>query len=104
MSLTWPAKDPNETLDYSVDWSRFLGSNTISSVSWAIEDSAGDRITITPPQTVEGLTVNGYSNTGTVATIQLSAGTLHRMYKIVCSITYDGLVATRTLHLSIRTK
>jgi len=24
MSFRWPSKDPDETLDYSVDWSRFL--------------------------------------------------------------------------------
>ena len=34
MSFKWPIKDPDETLDYSVDWSRFLGSGTISFGIW----------------------------------------------------------------------
>jgi hypothetical protein len=35
MALRWPVKDPDETLDYSIDWSRFLGSGiTISAVTW----------------------------------------------------------------------
>jgi hypothetical protein len=38
MSYKWPDKDPDEMLDYSVDWSRFLGDDTISSVTWYIYD------------------------------------------------------------------
>ena len=38
MSFRWPNKDPDETLDYSIDWSRYLGSATISSVQWLIVD------------------------------------------------------------------
>ena len=37
MSFRWPNKDPDETLDYSVDWSRFLGSATIASVVWSVK-------------------------------------------------------------------
>ena len=37
MSFRWPSKDPDETLDYSVDWSRFLASATIASVTWAVK-------------------------------------------------------------------
>ena len=36
MSYKWPDKDPDETIDYSVDWSRFLGSNTISAIVWSV--------------------------------------------------------------------
>ena len=36
-SLRWPNKDPDEVLDYTVDWSRVLGSDTISTVSWFID-------------------------------------------------------------------
>jgi len=34
MSLRWPVKDPDETLDFSIDWSRFLEGRTISEVVW----------------------------------------------------------------------
>ena len=37
MAYQWPFKDPAETLDYSVDWSRFLGSATIASVVWSVQ-------------------------------------------------------------------
>ena len=29
MSYKWPDKDKDEILDYSVDWSRFLGDDSI---------------------------------------------------------------------------
>ena len=38
MSFRWPNKDPDETLDYSVDWSRFLDTGTISSCSWFVDN------------------------------------------------------------------
>jgi hypothetical protein len=42
MSYRWPIKDKDETLDYSVDWSRFLDTATISSVEWHVQtDSIG---------------------------------------------------------------
>ena len=40
MSFRWPNKDPDETLDYSVDWSRFLGTATITSTVWAVKSTS----------------------------------------------------------------
>ena len=34
MALRWPDKDPDELLDYTVDWSRYLDTLTIASVEW----------------------------------------------------------------------
>lgn len=106
MSLKWPAKGPAETLNYSVDWSRFLDGATIASVTWAITDATGTPVTIvTPPETVNGLTVIGYTNTNTVATIQLSAGTNGITYKLTCTIVFgSGLTASRTIQLPVREK
>ena len=39
MSFRWPSKDPDETLDYSVDWSRFLDTATINSVIWFVKSN-----------------------------------------------------------------
>ena len=39
MSFRWPSKDPDETLDYSVDWSRFLDTATINSVKWFVKST-----------------------------------------------------------------
>ena len=30
MAFKWPNKDPDEQLDYSIDWSRYLDTATIS--------------------------------------------------------------------------
>ena len=51
MSFRWPVKDPDETLDYSVDWSRFLGTNTISSVVWSVETPERTKTTLAAGQT-----------------------------------------------------
>ena len=37
MSYRWPDKDKDEIVDYSVDWSRFLGEDTLSSATWFIK-------------------------------------------------------------------
>ena len=37
MSFRWPIKDPDERLDYSIDWSRFLGTATFSSTVWSVK-------------------------------------------------------------------
>jgi len=41
MSYRWPDKDKDEIVDYSVDWSRFLGEDTLSAATWFIKDASG---------------------------------------------------------------
>ena len=38
MAYKWPNHDPDEVVDYSVDWSRFLGTDTIinDGVTWKV--------------------------------------------------------------------
>ena len=91
MSFKWPNKDPDETLDYSMDWSRFLGF---------------DHLTAT------GATINGNltsvagtlrDSTNTVCTIRFSAGTNNTTYKITSQITDStGLVSERVVRLRIK--
>ena len=53
MSFKWPNKDTNESLDYSLDWSRFLRSGeSIASVVWSVDDADGVKQTFTPPNTI----------------------------------------------------
>jgi len=49
MAFKFPDKDPDEKLDYTVDWSRYLerDSLTIASVAWKIEQADGTAITFT---------------------------------------------------------
>ena len=55
MSLKWPNKDADETLDYSIDWSRFLSGETLSSVTWFVNDADGVKTELVP----SGPLVNG---------------------------------------------
>ena len=41
MSYKWPEKDPDETADFSVDWSRFIPETTLSAASWFIKNASG---------------------------------------------------------------
>ena len=63
MSFKWPNKDPDETLDYSMDWSRFLGYDHATSLGativanlWFIDNASGVKTQIS---TTENTTVNG---------------------------------------------
>lgn len=114
MSFRWPVKDPDETLDYSVDWSRFLGSNTISSVVWFVQTpeigktqiDAGETLTTASGSTVTDSIQNvSQTNTNTVATINLGGGVLNREYTFTCQMTdTNANVAERTIKLPIRQK
>jgi hypothetical protein len=103
MALKWPNKDPDEQLDYSVDWSRYLGSDTISSVVWKIDDADNVKQTWTATTVVNGLQHVSSSNSTTVATIQLGLGTANTVYDIYCQVTTSaGVVTERKIRLKIR--
>jgi hypothetical protein len=115
MSFRWPIKDPDEQLDYSVDWSRFLGSATISSVSWSVKSTEyTTETTVTSGQTLATASSGGTSdtiqnvtqtNTTTVATINLAGGVANREYTFFCSMTDStGSTAKRSIKLAVRDK
>lgn len=62
--LTLPTKDPNEVLDYTIDWSERL---------------LGDTIAGAPTITVTGATKDGQSNTDSSVSFKLSGGTAGTM-------------------------
>lgn len=104
MSFKWPNKDTNESLDYSLDWSRFLRSGeSISSVVWSVDDANGVKQPFTPPNTINGLTNGGNNNSTSVATITLSSGTNNLAYKLYCTVTLNtGFVAERSITIQIK--
>ena len=114
MSFRWPVKDPDETLDYSVDWSRFLGSNTISAIVWSVQTpeigkttlAAGQTLTTASSSAVTASIQNvSQTNTSTVATINIAGGVLNREYTFTCRMTDNtASVAERTIKLVIREK
>ena len=104
MSYKWPNKDPDEVLDYSVDWSRWLGTGvTISSVAWFVDDASSVKTAFGAGTVVNGLQNVTQTNTTTVATINLGLGTVNKEYKIYCRITdSSGSVAERVIKLPIK--
>ena len=103
MALKWPNKDPDEQLDYTVDWSRYLDTSTISAVVWKIDDADGVKQTWTATTVINGLQYVSGSFNDTVATIQLGLGTANTNYNIYCQITTSsGVVTERKISLKVR--
>ena len=68
-------KDPNAVVDYQIDWSEWLGTDTIATSTWVV--SAG----------ITNVT-DSHTNTGT--TIWLSGGTDGTAYDLTNHITTAG--------------
>jgi hypothetical protein len=103
MSFRWPNKDPDELLDYSVDWSRFLDGATITTCVWSVDDSTGTKTAITAGNTVNGIQNVAQTIAGAVTTINLGLGTNNTEYKIYCRITDDtGNIAERVVRLRVK--
>ena len=105
MSYRWPDKDPDETVDYSVDWSRFIPNDTLSANTWFIHDAAGAKEQVSNAEVVDGLQFVQSTISGKVATARFALGTNNKQYKTVCQITTgDGLVFERAIFLKIKEK
>jgi hypothetical protein len=101
----WPDKDKDEILDYSIDWSRFLGDDSISGVTWYITGSDNVKTQVTNAIIVDDLQMVAGTYTTTVATIRLSLGTNNRRYLISCQVTtIEGLQYERSVYLRIKEK
>lgn len=101
----WPDKDKDEIVDYSIDWSRFLESDTISGVLWYAEDADGIKTQFTDASVINGLQFVAGTNTPTVATARFSLGTNNVRYKITCRVsTVAGLQYERSVYLRIKEK
>lgn len=82
-------KDPNATLDWSFDWSRWLAD---------AETITAQTVTADP-----GLTVNSTSQSAGVVTTWLSGGTAGDDYRVTCQITTsDGRIDDRTITIRVR--
>lgn len=83
-------KDPQAVLDYTIDWSRWLGNDTISTSTWTVP---------------EGITKKTDSRTNTTATIWLSGGTAGTRYTLVNHIVTAGeREDDRTIHIDVVSK
>ena len=113
MSFRWPIKDPDETLDYSVDWSRFLDTAIISSVKWFVKSSLyntktelkQDKIltTASSSATTDSIQNVSQTNTNTVATINIGGGQNNVEYTFFCQMTDNtGSTAERSIKIKIK--
>ncbi len=90
MALSWPNKDPDEVLDYEIDWAARLTTDTISTSTWTVPS---------------GITKDSDSKTSTTTTVWLSGGTLGDSYEILNRIvTAGGRTMDQTVKLKIKTK
>lgn len=83
-------KDPQATLDYSVEWSQWLDGDTISTSSWTV---------------TTGINNTSESTTTTKATVWLSGGSIGGVYSAVNTITTaSGRTDERTITISVVNK
>jgi hypothetical protein len=86
VALAWPAKDPDEVLDYQLDWSLRVLDDTIQSSEW------------TMPEGLEK--VNDFHNASTT-TVWLRGGTLDETHIVLNRIVTNG---GRTMDQSVKLK
>lgn len=88
MTITY-LKTPSDVLDYMVDWSTWLGTDTISTSSWTVPAA---------------MSVSLSSHTTTTTTVFLSGGADGNTYLISNTInTTGGRTVTRSFQVSITT-
>lgn len=81
-------KDPDATLDYSIDWSAWLDSDVITASAWTL-----------PPELSEAKTS---TFTDSVATVWLAGGEVGETYEVRNRITTVlGRIDDRTLQITI---
>jgi len=90
MARSWPPKDPNDILDYDIDWSRRLDAGeTITNAGFVQVNDAG-------------LTILTTSFTDSVAKVWLSGGTGGMTAELTCTInTSAGRQMDKTVPLVI---
>ena len=102
----WPPKDPDEVLDYEIDWSdpdapRLATGDTIASSTWL----AGDPLSQTWPAETGWLVKDSDTTTTTKSIIWLSGGTLGETYALTCRITTaQGRTHDCSVKLQIKAK
>jgi hypothetical protein len=78
--VVFPFKDPEEVLDYDLDWSsRLTDGDTITASTWALSS---------PPDAV--LRIDSETETTTVTKVWLSGGTLGQVYNLTNHVTTAG--------------
>jgi hypothetical protein len=92
MTLSWSAtKDPDDIVDYVLDWSARLDGDTLESSQWL-------------PVEGNDLVIDSSFFTDTVATVWLSGGTVGDAYVLNRVTTAGGRQYDQTMKLKIKVK
>ena len=80
-----PNKDPSAILDYTIDWTVWLGTDTLATSSWTV---------------ASGITKGADTHTTVKSTVWLSGGTAGASYDAVCTVTTaSGRTDQRTIRI-----
>jgi len=120
MAFKFPDKDPDEQLDYTVDWSRYLTdaqSIDLENSSWKIQKKDGTYVSFFSDQSFEGdaviakdasvlngLTMESQTFTTNKAIIVLSRGIANTAYRLLCEIKIDGTNVTTNREINLRVR
>lgn len=89
-------KSPTAVLDYNLNWTDWLGSDTIASVSTSVSTIAAD---------ASPLAIDSSSNTTTQTTEVLSGGTVGNIYTVTTTVTMaDSTVEARQYRVIIKNR
>lgn len=92
MSFTFdaPFKDPDSTLDYSMDWADWLKDG---------ESLSAQAVTVSPA----GLTITNVGRTGSVVNWRAAGGEVGRTYFVTVRVTTStGQIDDRTVRIRLR--
>lgn len=88
--LRWPTKDPDEVLDFTVDWAARLDDDTISTSTWTVPS---------------GIIKVEDEHTTTKAVIWLQGGTIDKVYEFLNRIvTTGGRTMDQSVSVRVRSK
>lgn len=89
MAVATYSKDPSAKLDYTLDWSTYLGgADTIASATWTLS---------------AGLTKVAESNTTTSATVRISGGTAGGTETASCHVIFSsGQEDERSIEIALQ--
>lgn len=81
-------KNQEARLDFSLDWSAWLETDTIQGATWEVD--------------VSGLTINDETHTDTVSTIWVEGGTVGSVYILYNEITtVGGRIDGRSIQITV---
>jgi hypothetical protein len=93
----WDDKDPDDTDVFTLSWATRLGSDTIASATWLLDDEA------VWPVGSGVLTKGTEGHTTTTVTVWLSGGVLDQDYELTSRVvTVGGKTLDQTVKLRVR--